>query len=439
MPEDWNCGFSQSSAAINTEEHTMKAADLIFDWNRLHPASLAARGPVLLNDETLRDGLQSPSVLNPSIEAKIKILHLMETLGIHSVNLGLPGAGLHARRDAEYLANEIVRNRMKIRANCSARTHSDDIRAVADIAQSTGLDIEVGMFLGSSPIRRYAENWTDDFLLSTTETAVKRGVSLGLAVAYVTEDTTRCDPAMIKRLYSTAISCGARSIVVCDTVGHATPLGAYALIRFLREEVIALCGQSIRLDWHGHSDRGLAVANSIAALLAGADCVHGCALGLGERVGNTPMDLMLVNLKLMGFSPWVHQDLTSLRRYCLEVSQATGVAIPANYPVVGRDAFRTATGVHAAAIIKAFNKGDPELANLVYSGVPSHDFGLEQVIEIGPSSGRSNVVYWLQQRGIPPEASTVDRIYQFAKSSDHTLSEPEILEWVCTRAAAAPC
>ena len=408
----------------------MISSELIYDWNRIHPASLRPMGHVLLNDETLRDGLQSPSVRDPSIPEKIQILHLMETLGINSLALGLPGAGPRAVGDAEALAREIVSHKMKIRANCAARTHQNDIRPIAEIVQRTGLKIEAATFIGSSPIRRFTENWTDDFLLKTTESAVKYAVSLELDVMYVTEDTTRCDPEMVKRLYSTAIDCGARAIVICDTAGHATPMGTFALVQFVINEVVKPSGEKIRIDWHGHCDRGLAIANSMAALVAGAECVHATALGIGERVGNTQMDQMLLNLKLMGIPPWAEQDLTRLKEYCVAVSQSTGVPIPANYPVVGADAFRTATGVHAAAVIKAYKKNDIELANTVYSGVPSHLFGLEQVIDVGPMSGKSNVLFWLDQRGIPASDDVVESIYQRAKASDHTLSEAEILECV---------
>ena len=389
-------------------------------------AKLRPAGRVLLNDETLRDGLQSPSVRDPSIAEKIQILHWMEALGINSLDLGLPGAGPRAVADCEALAHEIVRHKMKIRANCAARTHENDIRPIAEIVQRTGLNIQAATFIGSSPIRRYTEGWTDDFLLETTEKAVKYAVSLGLEAMYVTEDTSRCDPAMIKRLYSTAINCGARAIVICDTAGHATPMGAFALVRFVLEEVVKPSGEKIRVDWHGHCDRGLAIANSMAALMAGAECVHACALGIGERVGNTQMDQMLVNLKLMGIPPWAEQDLTKLKEYCQAVSTATGVPIPANYPVVGEDAFRTATGVHAAAVIKAYKKNDIELANAVYSGVPSQMFGLEQIIDIGPMSGKSNVLFWLERHGVPATDDVVERIYQRAKASNHTLSEVEI-------------
>ena len=410
----------------------MKASELIYDWNEVQRSALRTPDAVLLNDESLRDGLQSPSVRDPSIEEKIHILHLMEALGINSLDLGLPGAGSRASEHVEALAREIVNHKMKIGANCAARTHENDIRPIAAIVQRTGLNIAAATFLGSSPIRRYTEDWSEDFLLQTTEKAVKYAVSLGLEVMYVTEDTTRCDPEMVKRLYSTAINYGARAIVVCDTAGHITPMGAHALVTFVVNEVVKPSGEKIRVDWHGHCDRGLAVANAMAALIAGADCVHACALGIGERVGNTQMDQMLVNLKLMKVAPWENQDLTKLKEYCEAVSRATGVPIPPNYPVVGEDAFRTATGVHAAAVIKAYKKNDTELADAVYSGVPAKLFGLEQIIDVGPMSGKSNVLFWLERHGVPADDAAVERIYKRAKASDHTLSEAEILACVET-------
>jgi isopropylmalate/homocitrate/citramalate synthase len=410
----------------------MNTSELIYDWNNNHPPGLKPPGPILLNDESLRDGLQSPSVRDPSIAEKIEILHLMEALGIQSLDLGLPGAGPRAVEAVTALAREIVTNKMKIRANCAARTHENDIRPIADIVQKTGLPIEAATFIGSSPIRRFTEGWTDDFLLHTTEKAVKYAVSLGLDSMYVTEDTSRCDPETVKRLYATAINCGARAICICDTAGHATPMGVLALVRFVVAEVVKPSGEDIRVDWHGHSDRGLAIANSMAAIIAGANSVHGCAIGLGERVGNTQIDQMLVNLKLMAIAPWDKQDLTKLKQYCQAISRATGVPIPKNYPVVGDDAFRTATGVHAAAIIKAYHRNDVVLANTVYSGVPSHVFGLDQIIDVGPMSGKSNVLFWLERHGIPATDEVVDRIFARAKQSDHTLTEAEILECLPT-------
>ncbi|HXJ16028.1 MAG TPA: LeuA family protein [Candidatus Polarisedimenticolia bacterium] len=397
---------------------------LIYDWNTHSGPEIPPGRRVMLNDETLRDGLQNPSVRDPSIAEKIEILHLMEALGVDLVNVGLPGAGPRAFADTEALAREILGARMKMRPNISGRTHPDDIRAMIRICERVGASLESAMFLGSSPIRRLVEDWTVDHLRRTTEDAVKMAASAGLPVMYVTEDTTRADPATVVALYSTAIRAGARSIVLCDTVGHATPRGAYNLVKFVIEEVVKPSGEKIRVDWHGHNDRGLAIANSLAAIAAGADQVHATALALGERVGNTPMEPMLANLLLLGL---IDRDLTQLKKYSETVARATDTVIPPNYPVVGRDAFRTATGVHAAAIAKAQKKGDVKLVDAVYSGVPAHRFGLEQIVEIGPMSGRSNVVFWLGKHGIPATDELVDRIFAAAKQSSRILTEEEIV------------
>jgi 2-isopropylmalate synthase len=401
--------------------------ELIHDWNRYAEPDIPADRRILLNDETLRDGLQNPSVRNPSIEEKFEIVRLMEALGIDTVNVGLPGAGPRAMADAEALAREIIGARMKIRPHAAGRTHSQDIRAIAELSQRVGQPIEAALFLGSSPIRRLVEDWSVDFLKRTTEDAVKQAAAAGLPVMYVTEDTVRTDPATVVALYSTAIRAGARAIVLCDTVGHATPRGAYNLVKFAIENVVKPSGEKIRVDWHGHNDRGLAVANSIAAIAAGADQVHAAALALGERVGNTPMEMMLVNLRLLGVANFQGRDLSRLKDYSEAVARATNTTIPANYPIVGRDAFRTQTGVHAAAIAKAAKRGDPELADAIYSGVPARLFGLEQVIEIGPMSGRWNIVYWLEKRGIPVTDEIVDRVFAAAKESDSILTEQQIL------------
>jgi isopropylmalate/homocitrate/citramalate synthase len=403
----------------------------IHDWNQASTPLIAPGTRILLNDETLRDGLQNPSVHDPTIEEKIELLHLMESLGIDSLNIGLPGAGARAVEHSEALAREIASNRMKIRPNAAARTVEADIRPIAEISQRVGIAIEAATFLGSSPIRRLVEDWTVDHLERTTEKAVKFALDHNLPCMYVTEDTVRTDPATVKRLYSTAIRTGARAIVLCDTVGHATPQGAYNLIKFAIEEVVKPSREKIRVDWHGHNDRGLAIANSLWAAAAGANCVHAAANSLGERVGNTPMELMLVNLRLMGL---LDQDLSRLKEYCEKVAKATHTTIPPNYPVIGRDAFRTATGVHAAAIIKAYHKHDAALADAVYSGVPSHLFGLDQVIEIGPMSGKSNVLFWLERHRIPADDALVNRIFDAAKQSARVLTESEV-QALCAEAA----
>ena len=404
----------------------MTVDELVYDWNNISPTLHAPQRHIGFDDETLRDGLQSPSVREPTVEKKIELLHLMNALGIDTADIGLPGAGGTHAAGVERLAREIAEQKLKIRPNCAARTHRSDIIPVVEISQRVGIPIEACTFIGSSSVRFFAEDWTLDKLLKMTEDAVTFAVGEGVPVMYVTEDTTRADPETLRALYTTAIRCGAKAVCVCDTVGHSTPDGARAVVSFVKS-IIEEQGGGIRLDWHGHQDRGLGVINSIAAIEGGADQVHGSALGMGERVGNTPMDQLLVNLKLMG---WIDNDLSRLGEYCEIASAACDWAIPHNYPVFGRDAFRTGTGVHAAAVIKSYKKGDRQLADLVYSGVPAGLFGLEQVIEIGPMSGKSNVVYWLEKRGIEPSDERVNRIYEYAKQASAVLAEEDIRQLV---------
>lgn len=399
--------------------------DLIYDWNKVAPRDIPEY-KIELDDETLRDGLQSPSITDPTIEQKIELLHLMEDLQIDCADIGLPGAGPRAYNDVLELTREIATARMKIKPNIAARTVIQDITPAVEISQKTGVKLEVYTFLGSSPIRQYVEEWTLDFMLKKTEEAVKYTVENGLPNVFVTEDTTRAHPETIRRLYTTAIECGSKRVCLCDTVGHATPDGSKELVNFIKG-VIKDTGEDIKIDWHGHRDRGLSVPNSIAAIRSGASRIHATGLGIGERVGNTPMDTLLVNLKMRGF---VTNDVSKLRKYCEKVSEYCKVDIPRNYPVIGKDAFRTATGVHAAAIVKAKEKGHNWLADRVYSSVPAGDFGFEQIIEIGPMSGRSNIIYWLKQHMIEPKTTIVDKLYDCAKNSNSILTKDHILKHV---------
>ena len=395
-------------------------SDLIYDWNTVETRPRPAA--VQFVDETLRDGLQSPSACDPNIDAKLRLLHLMADLGIDAVDLGLPGASQRQRSDVKRMAEEIRDQSLGLFPSCAARTVMADIEPICDVADEVGIPIEASCFIGSSSIRQYAENWDLDTMLQRSEQAVTFAVGRGLPVMYVTEDTTRAKPETIRRLYTTAIEAGAYRICVCDTVGHVTPDGVHALIGFVKQ-VVADTGEDVGIDWHGHRDRGLGVSNTLAALEAGASRAHGTALGIGERSGNAAMDQLLVNCRLLG---WIDNDLSKLREYCELASEAIGLPIPTNYPVIGNDAFRTATGVHAAAVIKARAKGDDWLADRIYSGVPAAMVGKHQEIEVGPMSGTSNVEYWLRERGIEPEPERVTAIIAAAKASDHVLSDDEI-------------
>ncbi len=399
---------------------------LVYDWSRRKPRA-AEEGPLaMLDDETLRDGLQSPSVQDPPIEEKIKILHFMDQMGIETADVGLPGSGPRQREAVELLCREIARANLKIEANCAARTLQEDIRPIAEVVQATGVPIETCVFIGSSPIRQYAEEWEFDFVRRLSEEAVRFAVGEGLKVMYVTEDTIRARPEHLRVLFEAAVNTGASRLCLCDTVGSATPRGVTNLVTWVKEVLVELgVDDKVGIDWHGHRDRGLDVANTLAAIEAGATRVHGTALGIGERVGNTPMEQILVNMRLLG---WRNDDLSSLQDYVETVSAAVGVPIPVNQPIVGQDAFRTATGVHAAAVIKAQCKGDSWLADRVYSGVPASIIGRAQEIEVGHLSGASNVHFFLSNRGLDDQDSVCEAILEAAKKSERLLTEEEVLE-----------
>jgi 2-isopropylmalate synthase len=402
-------------------------SDIIYDWNTrdAHAAQWPAR--FSLFDETLRDGIQSPSVHDPDIADKLRIVHLLDQVGIEYLDLSLPGAGQRALLDGVRLVQEISDQRLRIRPACAARTHLNDIRPIAEIAQRTGVSVEVMTFIGSSPIRLYAEDWDEPRMLKLSAEAIRFSVEQGLPCTYVTEDTTRARPEMLASLFKNALDCGANRLCICDTVGHATPDGVRSLLAFTRAIVdgMGLTGK-IGIDWHGHNDRGLGVINALWALRSGADRVHGTILGIGERVGNAALDQILVNLHLMGALEQ-GRDLTKLGELAAVVARACQVPIPYNYPVLGSDAFRTATGVHAAAIIKAERKGDAFLADRIYSSVPAELFGRQQEIEIGPMSGESNVVHWLRRHSVEPQPALVKQILGLAKNTSRLLSAEEIL------------
>lgn len=399
--------------------------DLIYDWNVKGEMPRYPRR-VLVCDETLRDGLQSPSVTHPSIQDKLYLLYLMRCLDVDAADLGLCGAGERFKKDVVTLAKEIVNQKMPIVPQSAARTLETDIIPIVDASQEAGIPIEACLFLGSSPIRQFAEGWDLDTLLRLTESSVSFAVKHGIPVMFVTEDTTRAQPDALAKIYTAAMRSGAHRICLADTVGHATPEGVRNLVQFMRR-VVDEVNPEVGIDWHGHKDRGLDIVNTFAAVEAGADRVHACALGVGERSGNTPMEILLVNLNLMGLA---ERDLTGLPEYCQVVSQACGVPVPFNYPIVGADSFRTATGVHAAAMVKAINKGDTWLADRVYCGVPAGMVGRAQGIEIGPMSGEHNVRFFLRSREIEEHPVYVERILNAAKRSNKILSEEEVRRMV---------
>ena len=408
----------------------MDEQDLIYDWNAIdyeierdasnHPHEL------WFDDETLRDGLQSPSARNPTIEQKIELIDFMESLGIQKADLGLPGAGPFHVGHIDAMLTHMGENGYSLRPGCAVRTVVSDIEPLVDLQAKHERQIQASAFLGTSPIRQYAEGWTMERIISTAEKAVSFAIDNDIPVMFVTEDTTRSKPDEIKAVYTRAMELGADRICVCDTCGHVTPNGVRKLLSFIQDEVIPDAGvkrRDIEVNWHGHQDRGLGVANNLAAYEAGADVIHGTALGVGERAGNAPLDQTLVNLSLMGV---ISNDLRVLNEYVRKAHEYVEVALPRNYPVFGEDAFETGTGVHASAVVKAMKKGDHWLADRVYSGVPAADYGLQQVIRIGHMSGRSNIIWWLQQNGYEVSEELVSHMFEVAKGQRRLMTDEEV-------------
>jgi len=408
----------------------MDEQDLIYDWNAIdyeierdaskHPHEL------WFDDETLRDGLQSPSARNPTIEQKIELIDFMESLGIQKADLGLPGAGPFHVGHIDAMLTHMGENEYSLRPGCAVRTVVSDIEPLVELQAKHERQIQASAFLGTSPIRQYAEGWTMERIISTAEKAVSFAIDNDIPVMFVTEDTTRSKPDEIKAVYTRALELGADRICVCDTCGHVTPNGVRKLLSFIQNEVIPDAGvkrRDVEVNWHGHQDRGLGVANNLAAYEAGADVIHGTALGVGERAGNAPLDQTLVNLSLMGV---ISNDLTTLNEYMRKAHEYVEVALPRNYPVFGEDAFETGTGVHASAVVKAMKKGDHWLADRVYSGVPAADYGLQQVIRIGHMSGRSNIIWWLQQNGYEVSEELVSHMFEVAKGQRRLMTDEEV-------------
>ena len=408
----------------------MKESELIYDWNTIdyEIKRVSSQHPhdVWFDDETLRDGLQSPSARNPTITQKIELIDYMEKLGIQKVDLGLPGAGPFHIKHIDEMLSHMTENSYDLRPGCAVRTVVSDIEPLVDLQAKYERQIQASAFLGTSPIRQYTEGWDMERILLTAEKAVTFAVNNDIPVMFVTEDTTRSKPEEIKQVYTRAIELGADRICICDTCGHVTPNGVKKLLGFIQEEVIPDSGvkrRDIEVNWHGHQDRGLGVANNLAAVEAGADVIHGTALGVGERAGNAPLDQTLVNLSLMGV---ISNDLTSLNDYMKKAHEYIEVDLPRNYPVFGKDAFETGTGVHASAVVKAMKKGDDWLADRIYSGVPAQDYGLEQVIRIGHMSGRSNITWWLAKNNYEVTDDLVAHLFDIAKKQRRLMDDDEI-------------
>jgi 2-isopropylmalate synthase len=401
----------------------MDPKDYLHDWNAASGDAPTFNKRVEIDDETLRDGLQSPSVTHPSVEMKRKCLRYMVGLGIQRADIGLPmSAQLH---DIRALLTTIAEERLAIQPGLAVRTVIADFETVARLRDEfPTLPIKANAFLAMSRLRMWAEEWEWSQVLDRAISSVAWAKRHGIPVMFVTEDTTRSRPEDVRALYTLAVKEGASEVCVADTVGDALPWGAKSIVKFVRGALDEAGYQGVRINWHGHSDRGMGLVNCFGAIEGGADVVHGTIMGIGERSGNAQLDMLLVNLKLLGL--W-EPPLDKLREYVEVVSASTGIGVPLNYPVFGTDAFRTATGVHAAAIVKAKRRGELDVADLVYSSVPASMVGRTQRIDVGPLSGKWCASAWLEANGYrADDEERIARILEIARRSGRTLQSEEL-------------
>jgi 2-isopropylmalate synthase len=400
----------------------MQSSDLIYDWN-IDPTYKTVK-PIQLCDETLRDGLQGNLPRLPSVDEKLNLLARADRLGLSEACVGFPAQTV-AYQDALALFKGAKERRLRLPLGLVGRMVKSDIEAIASIQQASGHPAIAKLaMMGSSPMRRYVESRNLDELERLMREGVGYATQLDLPTHVSIEDVSRSEPKVIERLFSAAVESGATLVSICDTVGHITPFGTKRVVRhfrkFLNEQ-----GYQVRLGFHGHNDRGLGVANALAAIEAGIDLIDCTVLGIGERTGNIPLDLTLVNLKIQGL--W-SGDISSLKDYCQEVARVCQLIIPPNYPIFGSNAFVTQAGVHASAILKAEIRGEPHIAALVYSPIDPHWVGLDYEIYVGPSSGRSNVQLLLHRKGLNVEERAIELILHKARRENRILSEEEVYE-----------
>ncbi len=396
----------------------MTEEQLIYDWNRQSGAAPLTCSPEVL-DVTLLEAPHSPAARQPPLSERLRLLHQLDELGLDLVCLGDAGEGW---AETLPLVSEVAESRLKVRSAVLCRNHATELERVAEASEQLGHAIHVLLQCGYSPLQEWkGEAWAAARAERMQE-SVMFAVGLGLTVTLLCPDAPRAHPGWLVDTLGRALDSGAQRLALVDTTGCATPEGVARLVAFVTE----LCrrkGLPERIDWFGFNDRGLALANALTALESGASRVHASVLGLAERSGCVPLDLLLINLRLLGA---LDRPMEALASVCQRVAEGYQVEVLSNYPVLGKDAFRTGTGVHAAAIIKAERKGFSWLADLIYSGVPAALFGFEQLIEVGPMAGESNVLHWLARNHLEATPERVQALLAAAKSADHVLSDEEI-------------
>ena len=392
------------------------AREYLYSWNRLDREQYRR---VRIEEDT-RDALQSARAVQPSTLQRKKLLDLSAKVGVHFAFLGFPAA---SRREADQcvaLVEHIATQRLEIEPVLMARALESDIEPILGIRERSSRDVTADIFIGTSGLRLKVEGWTLDAMLGKIRKAARFASENDLNFRISLEDSTRTAPDELAKSARAAIDAGAKAIILCDTVGDCLPSGASRTTAFVME-LIERAGADVDVGWHGHNDKGLSLANALASIEAGASIVSGTFTGMGERTGNIPLEQMILILSEAGNEMY---DLRYLTRACELFCLSSRIEMAPGLPIVGRDAFSTSTGTHAAAIRKARAMGR-DFEDLVYSAVSAGALGRAQTLLIGPNSGRGAICAVLEEMSIPATDRTVGLVLHHCKENDRCLESAD--------------
>lgn len=392
----------------------------IYDWDKEGSEKLKSSSFRLL-DTTLRDGLQTPGIIQPSLEDKLRVIDYDAQLGIEAIDVCLPAdPSTRYFQEGVKCANYINTKYPQTEIFVLARTIQSDVNATMQFAQDAGCKVSVILFRGSSDLRLLAEDWHEDSIINDMGKFTKQLVGKGLNVTCATEDSTRTRPDFLKQIFEAGRAEGANEFCIADTVGYADPWGIKNEVSWLKQDV--LDDNNLQIQYHGHNDTGNAVSNSIAAIAAGAKTIHVTHIGMGERAGNASTEGVLANLTRRGINKY---DLHKVVEGSNFVAEAFGVKIPNNHPLIGADVFSTESGIHAAGIDNARKKG-LNVSGIIYSAVSPEVVGRETIVNIGPLGGIHSVKWVLDRMGVPSSAELTSALLMQARIQNRALTPSEI-------------
>ena len=402
---------------LNSNESYVK---LLTDWNE---KKTFKNKSIVIEDDTLRDGLQSALLRIPNYFEKKELVTLAHASRIKYVMLGFPGASEDAYHECRLLVQFIRDMQWPLVPRLLGRANQSDMAAICRLQEETGVPLQADFFINICALRLKVEGWNlatiTQMIHQASEQLDRHGVSYSISL----EDATRSDTSIIEKMLCTIVNTKAIAIVLCDTVGACLPSGVANLLRFVKK-TIAAHNSHIFQWWHGHNDRGLALANALCALDHGIDGISGTFLGIGERSGNICIEQIMLHLNQYYGSAYC---LDSARQYCSLLSRYTEYTMPINQPLFGNQSFTTTAGTHIRALEKAKRFGTGA-HDLLYSSVAAHDLGRQQQIMLGPMSGRSAVKSVLEQIGESYDEKKISTLFNYFKKIQKPITVQEFID-----------